>query len=203
VKAHRARPATGTGADPAPIPLYKALLDANVLHSAFVTDVMLRLAAEDLFLPLWTLRIHDEWLRNLALKRPDLGYDRLQVRRDRMLGAFPHALVPPSRGLKLLFPNVSAKDRHVAAAARNGRATHVVTFNVRDFPDRDLSTYGITVHTPDEFLCGLAGEMPNHVCTTLMKKHRAVLARPRLSQSQYIQALIRNGLERFANLIGD
>jgi hypothetical protein len=183
--------------------LSSAVINANVLYGAFVTDVILRLAAEDLFLPLWTMRIHEEWLRNLVAKRPDLCARRLETRLDQMLAAFPDALVPPSRGLKRLFPNVDAKDRHVAAAARKAKATRIVTFNTRDFPRDDLAPYGIAVRNPDEFLCDLAREMPNHVYATLMNKHRSVLRRPSMSRSDYLTALGRHGLRRIANLLDD
>jgi predicted nucleic acid-binding protein len=55
----------------------RAVLDANVLYSAFLRDVLLQLSAANLFLPYWSERIHEEWTRNLLAHRPDLPPEKL------------------------------------------------------------------------------------------------------------------------------
>lgn len=73
--------------------LIRAVLDANVIYPAFLRDVLLRLAASDLYLPHWTARIHDEWIRNVVQDRPDLSPARFQRTRANMDAHFPGALV--------------------------------------------------------------------------------------------------------------
>lgn len=50
---------------------------------------------------------------------------------------------------------VEKKDRHVLAAAIRGRASLIVTSNVRDFPNKAVSEWGIDVSHPGEYLISL------------------------------------------------
>jgi hypothetical protein len=68
------------------------------------------------------LDIHEEWIRNLLLKRPDLSRKKLEWLRDMMIEAVPDSLVtgyePAIDGLELPDPD----DRHVLAAALRANA---------------------------------------------------------------------------------
>lgn len=130
----------------------RAILDANVLYSAFLRDVLLRLAAADLYRPCWSARIHDEWMRNLLAHRPDLSPARVARTRDRMDAAFPDARVTGHEGLDARFPDVAPGDRHVAAAALGAGANYIVTRNLRDFPPAALGSHGIAAVDPDAFI---------------------------------------------------
>jgi hypothetical protein len=55
-----------------------AVLDACVLFSAPLRDVLLELVVGEVFQARWTDRIHDEWVRNLLLSRPDLKPESLR-----------------------------------------------------------------------------------------------------------------------------
>jgi len=48
-----------------------------------------------------------------------------------------------------------SNDRHVLAAAIKGKASVIVTFNLKDFPDENLSPYGVRAQHPDDFVLGL------------------------------------------------
>jgi hypothetical protein len=50
---------------------YTAVLDACVLYPAPLRDLLLSLASGELFGARWTSMIQAEWVRNLAIKRPD------------------------------------------------------------------------------------------------------------------------------------
>jgi hypothetical protein len=50
-----------------------AVLDANTLYPAPVRDLLLSLAVDGLYHARWTRRIHEEWTRNLVLKRAEVG----------------------------------------------------------------------------------------------------------------------------------
>jgi len=52
---------------------FTVIYDANVLYPAPLRSVLMFLAQTDLFRARWTLDIHEEWIRNLLLKRPDLS----------------------------------------------------------------------------------------------------------------------------------
>ncbi len=51
---------------------------------------------------------------------------------------------------KLELPDEN--DRHVLAAAIRGKASCIVTFNLKDFPDSYLQKYGIQALHPDDFI---------------------------------------------------
>ena len=55
-----------------------AVLDANVLYPAPVRDILLHLADVKLFQPKWTDLIHDEWIRNVLINRPDIKSESLK-----------------------------------------------------------------------------------------------------------------------------
>jgi len=60
-------------------------------------------------------------------------------------------------GFEFLIPTLTCdpKDRHVLAAAIQGRAATTVTVNLRDFPRASLAPFGITAEHPDTFLLRL------------------------------------------------
>jgi len=53
-----------------------ALLDASVLFSGSLRDLLMRLAVNELFTPKWTDLIHEEWIHALLTRRPDLNRGR-------------------------------------------------------------------------------------------------------------------------------
>ncbi len=168
--------------------MFTALLDANILYSMPVTDIVLELAATGLFRARWTDDIHDEWMRNIISDRPDLPEEQIRRRRSRMDDAIPQARVT---GYSQLIDRLSLPDpydRHVLAAAIVGRVDVIVSYNIRDFPEKELSPYGIEVQHPDEFL--------NHQRTlnetlfiTCVKTIRERLSKPKYDPEGYIQNL--------------
>lgn len=71
----------------------KALLDANVLYSAVLRDVLVTLAVLGIYEPHWTNQIHEEWIRNLALDRPDMARRDMEKTRQLMDFHLPNALL--------------------------------------------------------------------------------------------------------------
>lgn len=61
-----------------------ALLDACVLYSAPLRDLLMWLAIEGVYLPKWSEMIHQEWIKNLLEVRPDLSPERLNRTRQLM-----------------------------------------------------------------------------------------------------------------------
>ncbi|BCH20794.1 hypothetical protein [Mesorhizobium sp. L-8-3] len=90
----------------------------------------------------WTDEIHDEWMRNLIANVPAIPLDRLQTTRRLMELALPEALVGGFHrhidSVKLPDPH----DRHVIAAAIEANASHIPTWNLRDFPVNAIKKHG-------------------------------------------------------------
>ncbi|HKP76708.1 MAG TPA: PIN domain-containing protein [Longimicrobiaceae bacterium] len=174
-----------------------AVLDANVLFPQFLRDLLLRLAAAELFAPRWSDRIQSEWSRNLAAIRPDIPAERIARLRDLMESAFPAARVTGHRALEREFSLVDAKDRHVAAAALRAGASVIVTHNLRHFPAAELASHGIRAIDPDAFVLSLVARDRETVTTTL-EQHRLALTRPPYSPDEYRAAFTAAGLARTA-----
>jgi hypothetical protein len=129
-----------------------AVLDACVLYPARLRDLLLSLAAADLFRPIWSDMIHEEWITNVLTNRPDLTRRQLDTTRDRMNQAFPDALV---RGFEPIIPTLTlpdSDDRHILACAIYARADLIVTINLTDFPLDALIPQAIAAAHPDAFV---------------------------------------------------
>ena len=111
---------------------YTAVLDACVLFPAPLRDLLMSLADEGIYGARWTAQIHDEWVRNLSAKRPDLDRQKLQRTASLMNEVVEDALV---ENYEYLIPTLELPDpddRHVLAAAIVGHADAIVTFNLKE-----------------------------------------------------------------------
>lgn len=167
---------------------FTALYDACVLYPAPLRDLLLQLALTDRFRAKWTDAIHDEWIRNLLEKRPDLTAIQLQRTRELMNVHVRDCLVegyePLIAGLKLPDP----RDRHVLAAAIHARADVIVTYNLGDFPADVLKTYGLEAQHPDEFIHHLTDLAPEAVALSA-QRCRARLKNPPMTTEDYLATL--------------
>lgn len=129
-----------------------ALLDSCVLYPARLRDLFLSLAAADLFRPLWSQVIHEEWMVSILANRPDLRRPQLEAARSAMDRAFPAASVS---GFGRLISAVSLPDpddRHILAAAIHARADLIITLNLKDFPMAILASHCILAMHADTFV---------------------------------------------------
>lgn len=164
----------------------RAVLDANVLYTNALRDTLLRAAEKGLFAPLLSSLILDEVRRNLV------GHGRTQEEKiQRTIGLmhrhFPRAEQAVSDELIARMTNAS-EDRHVLAAAVVGRATAIVTANLRDFPAASLEPYGIVALSPDEFLCRLLDANPE-VMPQIIREQAADLVNPRRTATDVLATL--------------
>ena len=171
---------------------YTALLDANTLYPAPLRDLLLSLAVDGLYHARGTVRIHDEWTRNLAMNRPELA-ERLPQVVALMNRIVPDCLIENYEALidGLELPDV--EDRHVLAAAITGHVDAIVTFNLKDFPGDVLGRYNIEAQHPDEFVLNQL-ELRQIDALAAIKAMRARLRRPSQSAVDLIATLERAGL---------
>ena len=137
-----------------------AVLDACILHAAPLRDLLLRLALADLYRPRWTDEIHEEWMRSVLERRPDLTIAQLQRTRVLMDAAVPDGLVSGHVTRAQNSPLPDPADEHVLAAALYCGAESIVTYNLADFPEEVLGPLGLAAEHPDEFLFGLLRASP-------------------------------------------
>ncbi|WP_311519483.1 PIN domain-containing protein [uncultured Actinomyces sp.] len=134
---------------------FRVVLDANVLFPIVQVDLLMHLAHQRTYVPLWSSQILDEVVKALV-ETGRTTEERALRRTSRMNESFPDAqvhnweeLVKGIRGIP------DANDKHVVAAAIEGNASAIVTNNLKDFPDEALSLHGLHAKSCDEFLLDL------------------------------------------------
>ncbi|MCH2095788.1 MAG: PIN domain-containing protein [Rhodobacteraceae bacterium] len=129
----------------------KALLDTCVIYPTVMREVLLGVAAQGAYTPLWSDRILEEWARAARKLGPD-GEAQARAEIAQVSAAFPSAAVTwrPSLEARLWLPD--ANDIHVLAAAVAGSADIIVTLNAKDFPRQVLAEDGLSRVDPDGFL---------------------------------------------------
>lgn len=172
---------------------FVALFDACVLYPAPLRDLLLRLAATDLFRARWTEQIHDEWIRAVLTQRPDLTPDRLARTRDLMNRTVPECLVTGYAGLSGQAVLPDSGDRHVLEAAIRCQAGVIVTYNLKHFPPAAVDPYGIEVQHPDEFVGHLFDLAPGAVCAAV-RDQRLALRKPARSVDELLTTFLGLGL---------
>ena len=179
----------------------KALLDACVLYPTVLREILIGVAGQGVFTPLWSSRILEEWARATRKLGP---VAEVQARAEiaALRAAWPGAevAVPDGLAARLWLPDPD--DVHVLAAAIAGGAEVVVTFNAADFPRGVLADEGLMRQGPDEFVLSLWDIQPLPVAAAVA----AVRAEAeRLSgQSWAMRALLKKaGLPRLGKALAD
>ncbi len=165
-----------------------AVLDPCVLYPAPLRDLLVELAARDLFRARWTSEIHEEWMRCVKADRPDLDPKRLQRTRELMDIHVENSVVT---GHLPLIPSLTLPDPddcHVLAAAIHCGAGTIVTKNLKDFPQSVLAGYGIKAQHPDPFLLEILGFGEGSFCIAV-KAVRERLKNPPKSVEDYLLTL--------------
>ncbi|GDY89376.1 hypothetical protein MCC01971_09940 [Bifidobacteriaceae bacterium MCC01971] len=135
--------------------MLSVLLDANVIYSITLADVLLTLADHDLFLPLWTPNVLQEAQEAASRTLPDAAQQAFRKRLIMMDQAFPESSIHVEESEWSQFDLPDPDDRHVLAAAAQGQANALATRNIKDFPQKLLDSFSIQVITPDDLLCVL------------------------------------------------
>ncbi|MDJ0822027.1 MAG: PIN domain-containing protein [Paracoccaceae bacterium] len=152
----------------------KVLLDTNVLYPTVMREVLLGVAGQGLYTPLWSARILEEWA--LAARKLGPGGE-VQARGEiaTTRANWPNAEVtwPPSLESRLWLPDPA--DIHVLAAAIAGSADVIVTVNAKDFPRQILAEEDLSRTDPDAFLLGFWQAQPEvvrDVCDAVLHEAR-------------------------------
>ncbi|MBB5060205.1 putative nucleic acid-binding protein [Granulicella aggregans] len=175
------------------MPPFIVFLDANVLYPAELRSFLMYLAVSGVYRARWSAEVQDEWISNLLLNRSDLTREKLERTRELMERHAPDALVT---GYQNLIPGLSLpdhNDRHVLAAAIRGKATVIITNNLKDFPAAELQIYDIEAQTPEDFINHLINLYPAEVLQAA-EEHRHSLRNPKKTVEEYLDSLRRQGL---------
>ena len=172
---------------------FTAFFDANVLYPAELRNFIMRLALRDLFRARWSYMVHEEWMKAVLEKRPDIPRNKLERTRDLMNKHAEDCLVTGFESLIEGLDLPDKDDRHVLAAAIRTGAGVIVTRNIKDFPADKLTPYEIEAQHPDEFITHLLDLNPGAVVAAA-KEHRNSLKKPALTAQEYLDVLERQEL---------
>ena len=178
-----------------------AMFDACILYPFHLRNIVVQAAVDRLVEARWTDAIHEEWIRNLAANAQAIPMERLQITRQLMNDALPTAMVT---GYEEYVPAVALPDpddRHIVAAAIAAKASLILTWNLRYFPEIDLKKFGLQRMTPDEFLSGLFEKAPDLVIGSLASARRN-LSKSQVSASDFIRILESQKLVQLAKSAG-
>lgn len=146
-----------------------AVIDACALYPTVLRQILLGCAERQLFTPLWSERLLEEWTRAAARNGGALDEHVAKAEALRANTRFPNALTPKGNETPLWLPDPA--DIHVLATAIVGNADVILTQNLKDFPARELSGYDIKAIAPDPFLMDLWLIHPDDVAETVKDVH--------------------------------
>lgn len=172
---------------------FSVVYDACVLYPAPLRDLLMHLALTDLYRAKWTEEIHEEWIRNILANRQDLTRAQLERTRALMDNSVLDCLVT---GYEFLIPALQlpdGDDHHILAAAIRSQSSVIITFNLKDFPARELEKYDIEALHPDEFISDLIDLNPARVLAAVAR-HRQSLKNPPKNAQEYLDTLLQQGL---------
>jgi hypothetical protein len=175
---------------------HRVVLDANVLWSPQLRNLLLQIAVREVIEVFWTDRIVEEWLRNIEsrqrehIKARTLPLMARHFPNARLFG-FDHA-EPVGR--------TNAKDRHVAAASMHVAPSVLLTWNTRHFDREELARHSVDVRTPDALLVELHGLSPGHIFD-IVKEAQANLTHSAPTWGEYLSVLSRSNLSGFVECL--
>jgi predicted nucleic acid-binding protein len=176
--------------------------DACVLYPAPLRDFLVQLATTGIVRAKWTNLIHDEWIRNLLVKRPDVKAEQLDRVRRLMNKSVQDSLVTDFESLIPSLELPDPDDCHVLAAAIAAEADVIVTFNLKDFPARVLAEYGMKAQHPDIFISELIDRNPLEVMQAIAII-RSRLKNPPQTFESYMETLLKQELIVTVSLLRD
>ncbi|WP_239005210.1 PIN domain-containing protein [Legionella sp. MW5194] len=130
---------------------FTVLYDANVLYPAPLRDILIQLATTRLYRAKWSNRIHEEWIRNVLKNRSDISREQLEKIKNLMDSSVLDCLVENYEDIEGGLQLPDSNDKHILAAAIVSSCDVIVTFNIKDFPSKELDKYAIETQHPDGF----------------------------------------------------
>lgn len=175
------------------ISTFTAFINSNVFHGARLRSLIIEMAQSGMFRARWSERVHQEWISSVRRRRPGIDREKLNSYRLQMDLAVPNALVSCYEQFVSSITLPDPDDRHIVAAAHAARASVIVTFNEKHFPDEVLNPLGLHTEHPDQFLLDLADLQPESFIAAVradLKHYRS----PPLTADAYAADLRKAGL---------
>lgn len=179
---------------------YTVILDACVLYPAPLRSYLLYLAQTGLYRARWTNQIHDEWIRNVLKNRSDLTVEQLAKVRSAMDRHAPNCIIEGYESIIEGIDLPDLDDRHVVAAAIQGQAEGIITFNLKDFPKKNLENLGLSAIHPDTFLSDMF-ELDPATALRAAQNQRSAMCNPAMTPDEYLDCLQRQKLPNLVSYL--
>lgn len=178
---------------------FVVILDANVLYPFRMRDTLFHFAEAGLFRARWSAEILQEW-RTALLKSKPLLAESLASQIQAIERVFPEACVEGYQDLIQALHLPDPNDRHVLAAAIVADAEHIITENIKDFPESAIAKYGIEAVTADDFLASTFELYPAEAIAALRMMRRNY-ENPPLNPGEFIFDLQTKGMPKLASMV--
>ena len=177
---------------------FTCMLDTNVIYPIEIRDIIFWFAHYNMFTLKWSDHIFDEWVA--VMRRKNISDSEIRKRISNAREAFPDANVENYHGLMDMINLPDEKDKHVLAAAIKANADIIVTNNLKHFPKKYLSQFGIEVKSADEFLSDII-DLNLKLAVQVFKELVLNRRNPDLDEFQVLTSMRRNGLTDTANFL--
>jgi predicted nucleic acid-binding protein len=177
----------------------RIFVDTNVLFPFSIMDLMLALTEDAIHEVIWTEALLAEWERVIVREHHRSSESAASITAA-IREFFPESQIAEADYIPHVgaMPGNDADDRQHMAAAMFGQAEVIVTWNQADFPAEPLAALGLRVADPDQYLCGLLGELPQEVATTVVRL-AGEKRRPPRTPTDLANDLAKAGVPNFAN----
>ncbi len=137
----------------------RVVLDTCVLIPTPLRNILMRLAEQNLFFPLWSEKIFEEW-EFFVTQNMGNAVNSTKIEILLMKSKWKRSLVTSDKELEETLFLPDRNDIHVLATAITGQAQVLLTNNLKDFPSRLLAKHNIISRSVDNFLLELFHEAP-------------------------------------------
>lgn len=182
------------------ISTFTAFFDSNVFFGARLRGIVVEAAQSGLFRARRSEDVHREWIGAVSAKRPDIEPKSLERVQTLMDDAVPGCITTGYEQLVASLRLPDPNDRHVLAAAIVAKASVIVTFNEKDFPNASLTPFGLHTRRPDDFLLDIES-LDSAMFVEIVANDLAHYCEPPLSIGAYCEALIKAGVPNTARKI--
>ena len=172
---------------------FTAFFDLSALYPLPLRDLLLRLAATDLFRARWSADVLDDWRSDFAARHPGVEAVVLQRQCDAMNNEARDALVEGHDVFLPIFSGLEPRSRHAIAAAIHSRSDVIVTTEGALYPDDVLKHHFLDKQHPDEFIAHAIDLDPGKAVAAA-RELRLALQDPPRDPVSYLRMLERAGL---------
>jgi predicted nucleic acid-binding protein len=182
------------------ISTFTVFFDSNAFFGARLRSLVIEAAQSGLFRARWSEDVHREWISAVAAKRPDIELKSLERVQILMDAAVPGCITTGYEQLVASLTLPDPDDRHVLAAAIVAKASVIVTFNEKDFPQASLAPFGLHTRHPDDFFLDIES-LDSAMFVDIVANDLAHYCEPPLTINAYCEALTKAGIPNTASKI--